>query len=575
MKTKYALEDMKRLAHEYGGECLSDAYANTKTKLHWQCSEGHMWAAIPDSVLRGHWCEVCGNVRQGRMKAKSIENAQSLAKARGGECLSKKYKNNSTPLHWKCGTCSHEWDATESSVQQGKWCPKCAGRLSPEEALAELRILAAQKGGECLSECYLGARAKHRWRCAEGHEWEAPRYSIQAGTWCKKCAGNERLTLEDMQDTARKFGGVCLSTEYINIDEQLQWCCAEGHEWWAVGYHVRAGHWCPTCASGNSERICRAIFEQMFGRPFPKAKPAWLTNSRGKRMELDGYCKELQVAFEYHGVQHYKYINYFHREAGSLNQRQLDDEHKERLCLKHVIHLFVIPFTVSASEIPGFVARLAQEKELALRIGNPRDVVVGKFALPHKQREMQELAGQKGGQCLSATYINNNTPLQWECSKGHRWKAVPGSIQQGTWCPKCVGRLEAAEALKELQEIARFRGGECLAESYVNGSTKLLWRCSEGHAWNSAPNYIRGGSWCPVCAKKVQGPKRMALPACQAAAAARGGQCLSDTYVNTDTKLRWRCGDCGHIWEAIPYTVVRLGTWCPKCKGKRNRKKQA
>lgn len=578
MKTKYTLKDMKRIAHELGGECLSDVYTDTKTKLQWRCSEGHTWEALTGNVLRGHWCKVCGNTRQGRIKAKSIDDARVLARGRSGECLSKEYINNSTRLRWKCGTCSHEWDATESSIRQGSWCPKCAGRLPPEEALQVLQMLAARNGGTCLTKQYLGARTKHRWRCAEGHEWEAAPYSIKAGTWCKTCAGNTLPSLDSMQEIARKMGGECLSTQFFNSNQKLHWRCAEGHDWWTVGYHVRAGHWCPTCSAGNSERICKDIFEQIFGKPFLKVKPAWLLNGRSRRMELDGYCKELQVAFEYHGVQHFQHIEHFHREDKSLSQRQLDDERKERLCREHGVHLFVIPYTVPAGEIPQFVAKLAQEKGLTLQVGNPRDVVVAEFVLPERLKKMQDLARQKGGWCLSTTYINNNTPLQWECSKGHRWRAVPGSIQQGSWCPRCSGMLDRAEALKQLQEIARLKGGECLADAYVNGSTKLLWRCAEGHMWESAASNARSGSWCPMCAMKIKGPKRMGLAACKAAAAAHGGECLSDSYINTSTKLLWKCGGCGHEWEAIPYSVVRLGTWCPKCKGKRiweTRRKEA
>ncbi len=320
---------MKNIAQQQGGECLSSEYINTKTKLSWRCAHGHTWDAIPSNVLRGHWCVVCGNKRQGQAKANSIDYARSIARNKGGKCISDTYTNNSMPMRWKCGACSHEWTATAASIQGGSWCPRCAGRLPPDEALVELKRLASQRGGTCLSERYLGARAKHLWRCAEGHEWAAPPYSIRAGTWCKKCLGRERLTLIDMQKTARMMGGKCLSSEYINSDQKLHWRCAEGHEWFAVGYHVRGGHWCPTCMAGNSERICKDILERMFGKPFLKAKPAWLLNGRGKRMELDGYCEELQIAFEYHGIQHYQHIDHFHRNGKSLSLRQLDDERKE------------------------------------------------------------------------------------------------------------------------------------------------------------------------------------------------------------------------------------------------------
>lgn len=47
-------------------------------------------------------------------------------------------------------------------------------------------------------------------------------------------------------------------------------------------------------------------------------------------------------------------------------------------------------------------------------------------------------------------------------------------------------------------------------------------------------------------------------------AESRGGSCLSTAYVNTDERLRWRCGDCGYEWEAVAYSI-RAGSWCAKC----------
>lgn len=52
----------------------------------------------------------------------------------------------------------------------------------------------------------------------------------------------------------------------------------------------------------------------------------------------------------------------------------------------------------------------------------------------------------------------------------------------------------------------------------------------------------------------------------QAAAAFRGGKCLSESMEPCDLyqKLRWRCHD-GHEFEATPYTVLKAGHWCPRC----------
>lgn len=556
----------KQLAGDRGGVCLSQEYINSKTKLRWRCAEGHEWAAIPENVKGGHWCLICGNKKQGRKKAKTIEEIRLLAQARGGECLSAEYANSQTKLKWKCAK-GHEWLAQPSNIQQGRWCPRCAGKFPPIQALAELQKLAGSRGGICLSEHYLGARSKYRWRCADGHEWEAVPYSIRAGTWCPTCAGTIAVTVRDLHETARRMGGECLSESLSNTDQKVQWRCAEGHTWWAVAYHVRAGHWCPVCMAGNSERICTDIFEQMFGEPFPKSRPPWLRNSRGKQMELDGYCNKLNLAFEYHGVQHYKQNDFFHRHDKALETRGQDDKLKARLCRERGVELIVIPYTIPLSKVPEHVFEFIRNCGSGLAIRNPKDVTVAELVLPEKLKAMQTIAGKHGGECLSTFYINNNTKLRWRCAEGHEWEAVPASVQRGSWCPVCKGRLDPVAALIKLQDTARLRGGECLSGHYDGVLKKLRWQCVKGHEWLASPATIRRGSWCPECAKKIKGPKRLGLGSCIDAAKKRGGECLSTEYVNTDTKLRWRCAE-GHEWDAIPDSVVRRGTWCPRCKGK-------
>ena len=104
------------------------------------------------------------------------------------------------------------------------------------------------------------------------------------------------------------------------------------------------GHWCPTCSSGISERICRALLERTTGVPFPKTRPSWLKNNRGRQMELDGYAQSLELAFEYQGYQHYKPIPFLESNLERLKQRQQDDKRKHQLCLQHGVTLFEIPY---------------------------------------------------------------------------------------------------------------------------------------------------------------------------------------------------------------------------------------
>jgi len=112
---------------------------------------------------------------------------------------------------------------------------------------------------------------------------------------------------------------------------------------------------------------------------------------------------------------------------------------------------------------------------------------------------MTSLARARRGRCLSTVYVNSATPLLWRCELGHQWSAIPVSIQKGSWCPDCAGVRRLT--LEQMQQMAYSRGGSCLSESYRNTATKLEWRCSAGHEWSTTPLQIKKGHWCPFCAR--------------------------------------------------------------------------
>ncbi|WP_146116144.1 zinc-ribbon domain-containing protein [Paenibacillus sp. AR247] len=48
------------------------------------------------------------------------------SKIKGRECLSDQYKDNKTNLRWKCSE-GHEWEASPNNIKsKGHWCPKCS-----------------------------------------------------------------------------------------------------------------------------------------------------------------------------------------------------------------------------------------------------------------------------------------------------------------------------------------------------------------------------------------------------------------------------------------------------------------
>lgn len=177
-------------------------------------------------------------------KKLTIVGMKSLAEKRGGKCLSTEYVNNNLKLKWQCDK-GHVWKAKPIHIKRGHWCRECAGNM--KYTIFNFKEIARKKGGECLSDTYSNIKMKLKWRCKEGHTWDAVAESIKVGTWCPYCAGKHQ-TIEDLQLLAKDRDGKCLSKIYISNAGKIKWQCKEGHAWEATPNAIKRGHWCPYCA---------------------------------------------------------------------------------------------------------------------------------------------------------------------------------------------------------------------------------------------------------------------------------------------------------------------------------------
>ena len=425
---KPTIEGMQELARQKSGQCLSKQYSHSKSKLLWQCADGHQWNAKPNVIKTGSWCPYCQwNINEekcryileyllkvtfprnrtlltgfeldgyseefnlaflnngvqhfeyvnffhsGKRSLEEIQRMDSLkeklcrekgiklllipdfaveikyglvgwilnelkrlniipkrnpddisfadfpknlsalkrlneiARKKGGKCLSTEYINNNTKLWWECKE-GHKWQATPGSIKTGTWCRKCSGYA--KKTIEEMRKFAESRGGKCLSDRYQNAYTVLLWECKRGHRWESKSsHIIHNNSWCPECAGVKKGTIEQIHRIAKDRNGKCLSKEYINQRTHLEWECEKGHRWWATPHDIKlSGYWCYECS----------------GR-----------------------------------------------------------------------------------------------KKLTIEL-------------------MQTLADSKSGKCISTEYINSMTKLLWQCKQGHRWWTTPSKIKNARqWCPKC------------------------------------------------------------------------------------------------------------------------------------------
>ncbi len=440
------------------------------------------------------------------VKKLSINDFNKIAAEKGGCCLSKDYINQLSKLTWKCME-GHIWDALPKHIRKGSWCPVCARKKENKiyhknVSIDDLHKIAYERGGVCLSDSYINQTTKLKFKCGKKHIFESSPSSIFRGTWCPFCAGKHKNSIETMHKIAKKNGGKCLSTDYTNVFTKLLWECANGHQFHSIPKHVINGHWCPNCTIYLNEQRCRYILETLFDTKFLKDRDVL------NGYELDGYNKDLKLAFEYHGKQHFEYVDFFYsRGDTNLEERKKRDKLKENLCKELGIELLIIPYTVTPDDHVTFIVNELKKRGFHFKV-NPKNITFEQYSHTRSElNEIQKIAKNKGGVCLSTSYVNVDSKMDFICKNGHSFSSTPYNIKNlNRWCRKCFysERAGASQRLRpnEMCEIAKEKGWECLSNEYTNARTKLLWKCGEGHLFERTLGHVKEGRGCPICKQK-------------------------------------------------------------------------
>ncbi len=443
------IEDMRHLAAERGGKCLSTVYVDKATPLEWMCAQNHVWQTIPHVIVHGSWCPHCAKTRKLELK-----NLQAIARARNGRLLSRYYVDAKTPLWWTCAA-KHIWRAKAGHVRgtqyhTGSWCRVCAYRARRKRpshfvTIGEMKGIAVQRGGECISDIYVNSKTKLRFRCAKGHEWMGNPAAVKSGSWCPRC-GHQLTEIDEVLAVAMERGVKLVSpaSEYTSGSSVLLWECTQGHRWKASGTQVKRWRGCSQCLPNRPGSI-----EEM----------REIARARG------GECLSK------------RYVN----STTPLRWRCADG---------HV--WMAAPDRLKAHGHAKQGAWCAACYHASTKAGIDR---------------MQEIACARGGQCLSKKYVDGMTPLIWRCSAGHVWKTTPKIVVKGAWCPQCA-KIGRRLTIRQVCEYARRHGGECLSKEYVNNDTPMKWGCPRGHVWTQPFNFVKirlsrpRGCWCTRCGRR-------------------------------------------------------------------------
>ena len=224
------------------GIVMLGEYVNNSTKTEFQCSEGHTWKTMPDSVLSGYGCPKCGSKKAGKKRRLTTDTINERLAGRGIVLLGEHVTANTKAL-FRCNQ-GHTWMATPGSVMNKNGCPHCSGQVPLTKEIVNDRI--ADRGILLLGE-YSGTNTRTLFQCSEGHTWETNPGSVMGGTGCPHCDGQAPLNKDIVNNRIANRGFVMLG-EYANVDTKTMFQCAEGHTWEATPYKVMAHTGCPYCS---------------------------------------------------------------------------------------------------------------------------------------------------------------------------------------------------------------------------------------------------------------------------------------------------------------------------------------
>jgi len=280
------LKGMKKYAESRGGKCLSTIFVTSKTKLLWECSNGHQWYSN-SAKYNNSWCPVCTSIfflseEKCRFILETI-TGELFPKTRGvlgngleldGYCDNIKtafeyqgyqhfvrayYDDDDSFKQRKHKDATKKILCNERNIllleipyyinsSESSLCKHILKNLkknnikivthkidwnqfiSEKHIIRDLNRLACKKGGRLISKSYRGAFSKLEFECQKKHRWFTTPGNIRLEHWCHKCnaeaiSQRNRNSIIDVRTLAQEKNSTLISKEYRSNIVPLEWKC--------------------------------------------------------------------------------------------------------------------------------------------------------------------------------------------------------------------------------------------------------------------------------------------------------------------------------------------------------------
>jgi len=160
---------------------------------------------------------------------------------------------------------------------------------------------------------------------------------------------------------------------------------------------------------------------------------------------------------------------------------------------------------------------------------------------------------------LSDRYINNTSKLNYKCPEGHIHSVSWNSWKGGTRCGVCFGAHK--KEYNDVKVLFEKEGYTLVSKDYTNAWTKLIYICPNQHEHRANLHSWMAGKRCPFCSRNA----KKSLEDVEHILHKSNYVLLSTEYKNAFSPIVFEC-DRGHIGTTTWHRLDTIGAKCNECR---------
>ena len=360
-KIKKPIFEIKKLIETIYGNLYNidySNYKNTNSILNAKCSKHGEFKTKITNLIRNNRTGICPKCRVNPLTTLTefIEKCTNLY---NGKYTYTKTIFNSI-MKKAIVTCKEHGDyyvRVRDHLKGRHGCPRCKKfiiDIPVNERLEKIITKSKYLFGDKFSfddSVYINCNVKIKIKCNTHNEffYQKP-YEHFKRIGCKKCLSiikseNKKITTCEFVKRAKEVHGDRYLYDFVNYKDSSTkvtiTCRLHGNFNQVPSYHI-SGNGCPICSESRGERM---IKKYLIKNNIYYLKEYKIPDQNNK-YRYDFYLPEKNIIIEFHGIQHYMYVPYFHKDKSVFLDKKLRDCIKKDIAQTLGIKYIEIPYTI-------------------------------------------------------------------------------------------------------------------------------------------------------------------------------------------------------------------------------------